>query len=114
MLWLGKAVFHDSDERINFFHIGPSDEPPNSARTVLNRVLWKMLADHARHTLRVVTGQIRCINGWKNTSRSVAMKSMILPLRHTSRGGADECRSQVHLLQAYRPTLPGRNGPFLW
>ena len=57
MLWLGKAVFHDSDERINFFHIGPSEEPPNAARTVLNRVLWKMHADHARHTLRVVADQ---------------------------------------------------------
>jgi hypothetical protein len=57
MLWLGKAVLHDSDEQINFFHIGAAAEPPNSARAVLNRVLWKMLADHARHTLRVVTDQ---------------------------------------------------------
>src|SRR6266487_626329 len=47
-------------------------------------------------------------------SRSVAMKSVILPLRQTSRGGADECRSQTHLLQAHRLTLPGRNGTFLW
>ena len=29
-------------------------EPPNSHRLELNRVLWKMLADHAGHSLRVV------------------------------------------------------------
>ncbi len=39
------------------FHIGTAEEPPKSARTVLNRALWKMLANHARHALRVVTDQ---------------------------------------------------------
>ena len=43
--------------RAVFFHIGTSEDPPNSARPVLNRALWKMLADHARHTFRVVTDQ---------------------------------------------------------
>jgi hypothetical protein len=42
------------------------------------------------------------------------MKNVILTLRHTSRGGADEFRSQAHLLQAHRLTLLGRNGTFLW
>jgi|GEM_PF-4552599 len=42
------------------------------------------------------------------------MKSVILTLRHTSRGGVDEFRSQANLLQAHRLTLPGRNDTFLW
>ena len=29
-------------------------------------------------------------------------------------GGVDEFRSQAHLFQAHRLTLPGRNGTFLW
>lgn len=57
MLWLGKAVRHDTEDRISFFHLGTSEDPPNSKRPVLNRVLWKMLADHACHAFRVVTEQ---------------------------------------------------------
>ena len=57
MLWLGKTVFHEKNGQIDFFHRGAAEEPPNSARTVLNRVMWKMLADHARDTFRVVTDQ---------------------------------------------------------
>ena len=43
MLWLGKAVFHDSNERINLFHIGASEEPPHSAQTVLHVPYGKCL-----------------------------------------------------------------------
>jgi hypothetical protein len=57
MLWLGKAVCADHERCISFFHMGTAEEPPNSARPLLNRVLWKLLAEHARHTLRVVTDQ---------------------------------------------------------
>lgn len=57
MLWLGKAIHDGAESQIRYFHIGASEEPPNSARPVLNRALWKMLADHAHHTFRVVTDQ---------------------------------------------------------
>ena len=57
MLWLGKTVGDDSGGGIRFFHIGAAEEPPNSARPVLNRALWKLLAEHAQHTFRVVTDQ---------------------------------------------------------
>jgi hypothetical protein len=57
MLWLGKAVCSDQNNRISFFHIGTAEEPPNSARPELNRALWKLLADHTQHTFRVVTDQ---------------------------------------------------------
>jgi hypothetical protein len=52
-LWLGKAVFGD-DERLRYFHIGSDESEPNSHRLELNRALWKLLADHAGHPLRVV------------------------------------------------------------
>ncbi|HZO73515.1 MAG TPA: hypothetical protein VFB60_15045 [Ktedonobacteraceae bacterium] len=51
-LWLGKAILRD-DGRVNYFKIGAEEDPPNSQRPELNRVLWKMLADHANHNLRV-------------------------------------------------------------
>jgi len=57
MRWLGRAVRDGPDRQIRYFHIGASEDAPNSARPVLNRALWKMLADHAHHTFRVVTDQ---------------------------------------------------------
>ena len=54
MVWLGREVFK-SDGRVELFHIGEADDPPNSQRPELNRTLWKMLADHVGHPLRVVT-----------------------------------------------------------
>lgn len=49
----GKAVYRQ-DERIDYFKIGPASEPANWQRPELNRVIWKMLADHAGHHLQVV------------------------------------------------------------
>ncbi|MFC6881417.1 MULTISPECIES: hypothetical protein [Actinomadura] len=51
-LHLGKAVHEDRAPA--YYHLGPSDEPPNWARDELNAVLWKLLADHARHPLKVI------------------------------------------------------------
>ena len=51
-LWLGKVIHHNHEPV--YFHIGRADEPPHWARQQLNAVLWKMLADHARHPLKVV------------------------------------------------------------
>jgi hypothetical protein len=51
--FLGKAIFRD-DGSVNYFHIGGREEPPNWQRQELNQVLWKMLADHAGHNLRVL------------------------------------------------------------
>ncbi|MFI9402735.1 hypothetical protein [Nocardia sp. NPDC052316] len=52
-LWLGKVIHHGDANPI-YFHAGPADEAPNWARDELNAVLWKLLAEHARHPLRVV------------------------------------------------------------
>lgn len=51
-LWLGKAIHHSHE--LAYFHIGSADQPPNWAREELNAVLWKMLANHARHPLKVI------------------------------------------------------------
>jgi hypothetical protein len=51
-LHLGKAI-RRSDDTVNYFHRGES-QLPNSQRPELNRTLWKMLADHAGHSLRVL------------------------------------------------------------
>jgi hypothetical protein len=50
-LWLGKALHHDG--RPSAFHIGGQHEPPHSAQSQLNRVLWKFLADHTGHRIDV-------------------------------------------------------------
>jgi hypothetical protein len=50
--WLGKAVFHPNNTVNYFFGIG--DEVHNWQNQEANRVLWKMLADHAGHSLRVL------------------------------------------------------------
>ena len=52
-LWLGKTIFRE-DDSIAFFHIGAPEDPPNSQRPELNGTIWKMLAEHAGHHLRVV------------------------------------------------------------
>ena len=50
---LGNAIFHP-DGRVNYFHNGPVDAPLNWQNPELNQVLWKMLADHAGHHLKVL------------------------------------------------------------
>jgi hypothetical protein len=51
-LFLGKVVSR-SDDTVNYFHRGES-QLRNSQRPELNGTLWKMLADHAGHPLRVL------------------------------------------------------------
>jgi hypothetical protein len=53
MLRLGRAVM-DGDKKVCSFHRVSVVNLPNHEQTMLNRILWKMLADHAGHTLRVV------------------------------------------------------------
>jgi hypothetical protein len=52
-LWLGKVCTDDSGRRE--YHIGDADEPPNASRILLNRVLWKLLAECEGSPLKVVT-----------------------------------------------------------
>jgi hypothetical protein len=49
-MWLGKYVRAD----LTYFHIGDTSEPPNAQRTELTRALWKFLADHVGHPIRVI------------------------------------------------------------
>jgi hypothetical protein len=49
--FLGKTI-HEDHQPI-YYHIGGADEAPNWARPRLNAVLWKFLADHARHDITV-------------------------------------------------------------
>ena len=54
-LWLGKAIFRTDSDQPTCFQIGdPNVHRLNSENPVLNKVLWKMLADHARHPLQVL------------------------------------------------------------
>lgn len=52
-LWLGKTIFDDAGSP-RYFKIGNEEDPPNSSRAELNRAVWKMLAEHAGHGLRVI------------------------------------------------------------
>ena len=49
MVWLGKAGI--ADEHVKVIQPAGKDQENDA----LNRVIWKMFADHAGHTLRVVT-----------------------------------------------------------
>jgi hypothetical protein len=51
---LGKAIAHE-ENKIDYFHLGAASEPLNWERPQFNQVIWKMLADHAGHQLRVIT-----------------------------------------------------------
>lgn len=53
ILHLGRVVT-DGSNRVCSFHRASAVNLPNCEQTMLNRVLWKMLADHAGHTLRVI------------------------------------------------------------
>jgi hypothetical protein len=54
MIWLGKIIFDDGDS-VHHYRIGDLPEPPNSANDLLNRALWRFLADTAGRTLCVIT-----------------------------------------------------------
>ncbi|MFI0467567.1 hypothetical protein ACH347_26105 [Saccharopolyspora sp. 5N102] len=49
-LTLGKPVLKD-DESVNYYHLGPRNNPRNPTQTLLNESLWKFLADHTGHPL---------------------------------------------------------------
>jgi hypothetical protein len=51
-LFLGKVISHPGGT-VNYFHRGELKER-HSQRPELNGTLWKMLADHAGHSLRVL------------------------------------------------------------
>jgi hypothetical protein len=52
-MWLGKALRREDDSVLKF-HVGDEHEPPNSEKTIRTKALWKMLADHTGHPLRVL------------------------------------------------------------
>lgn len=52
--FLGKVIARENNQ-VDYFHIGSTSEPLNWERPELNQVLWKMLADHVGHQLRVIT-----------------------------------------------------------
>ncbi|MDY3558586.1 hypothetical protein R5W23_005707 [Gemmata sp. JC673] len=51
-LWLGKALNHGHSPSA-CFHIGTENDLPHWARTQLNQVLWKFLAEHTGHGIDV-------------------------------------------------------------
>lgn len=54
-LWLGKAIsWRDDDVGPKSFARGDAPEGLNWKWDILNQVLWKMLAEHTGHTIRVV------------------------------------------------------------
>ncbi|TCO52476.1 hypothetical protein [Actinocrispum wychmicini] len=52
LLPLGKPLVGD-DGSVVRFHRGAEDAPPNSGQPDLTRALWKFLAEHAGHPMRV-------------------------------------------------------------
>ncbi len=53
MLHLGKATL-DGNQKVRSYHRESVGNLPNCEQSMLNRVLWKMLEDHAGHALRVI------------------------------------------------------------
>ena len=55
-LWLGKSIHlgTEGDYKPLYFHIGSADEAPHWKREELNQVIWKFLADHTNHNIRVL------------------------------------------------------------
>lgn len=51
--WLGKAVFADQ-KSVKYFHRVNKTNLRNWEQVVLNQALWKFLADHKGHNLRVL------------------------------------------------------------
>ncbi len=51
-LFLGGTAFRG--DTIWYFAMGPIGSPPNFQQPELTRSLWKMLADHAGHNVRVI------------------------------------------------------------
>ncbi|TDD51091.1 hypothetical protein [Saccharopolyspora elongata] len=49
-LTLGKPVLKE-DESVNYYHLGPRNNPRNPTQTLLNESPWKFLADHTGHPL---------------------------------------------------------------
>lgn len=50
---LGKPI-REPGGRTEYYHSGPANGDPNHEDALLNRVLWKFLAEHARQELRIV------------------------------------------------------------
>ncbi len=61
-LWLGKALFEG--DRLDQFKIG-ADPLPNPENALLNRVVWKIFADHAGHPLRVAVDPAFDAGPWR-------------------------------------------------
>jgi hypothetical protein len=53
-MWLGKYVRAD----LPYFHIGDASDPPNAQRADLSRALWKFLAEHVSHPIRVIRADV--------------------------------------------------------
>ena len=57
-LWLGKAINWPADDvGLKSFARGDAPQGLNWKWDTLNRVLWKMLAEHTGHNIRVVLEQ---------------------------------------------------------
>ena len=59
IVWLGKAVYkvekgkRTDHNKVYYYGISDPEFPQNSQNPILNRTIWKMLADHHEHRLRV-------------------------------------------------------------
>ena len=59
IVWLGKAVYkvvegeRTDHDKVYYYKVGGAETPPNAQEPILNRTIWKMLADHQGHRLRV-------------------------------------------------------------
>lgn len=57
MVFLGKAVFSSDGRTVDRYHRGTAEEPRNSQRETLNRVLWRFLAKNAGRQIEVLTDE---------------------------------------------------------
>jgi len=56
-LWLGKAIrfkHEDGTDRVEYYHRGSAHGSLNHETPILNKVLWKFLAEHAHKEVRIV------------------------------------------------------------
>lgn len=66
VLWLGKAVYDGT--RLDFFAVGQIGAEPNAKNAELCAVVWKFLAEHASHELKVTVEGDSDFDHWLDQS----------------------------------------------
>ena len=68
-IFLGQAVMARDNASVFYFHRGPAGAVKNANNEILNKAIWKMLAEHVNHSIRVVLEYSIDPETWKEMTR---------------------------------------------